>query len=112
MTFVPFVQPPSPSPRAYELSRRLIEAIGNFRRDNPNTTNLDIRQAINLAMNEVRTRNQAVLVSLLVVMLGLGALVFFFASSQSRFGNQMMILAFVIVAGIFVIVLSVLRRNR
>jgi hypothetical protein len=90
----------------------LIEVIGNFRREYPDTTNFDIRQAINLAMNEGRTRNQAVMIAVLALMMGLGVLMFFFASRHSQFGNQMMIPVILIAAGIFIVILTALRRNK
>jgi hypothetical protein len=47
-TFVPVV-PPTPSPRAEELGQRLAETIEGYRRQNPDLSGLDVRQALRLA---------------------------------------------------------------
>ena len=111
MTFVPFVPPPSPSPRARELSIRLRETIEHFRRDNPGTTSHDVKLAMTLATTKTGARNQAVVAAVLALMLGLGVLAFFFAGRQASFGNQWMILAVIIAAGIFTVALAAIRRR-
>lgn len=112
MFYVPFVPPQSPSPRAYELSRRLIDVVSNYCRENPNTTNLDIRHALNITSKDVGISNQAIIAAILAGIFGLGILGFYFFSRQSHFGNQSLILAIIIVVGIFIVVFKAMRTFR
>jgi hypothetical protein len=77
MPFVPVTPPAPPSPRAQELGRRLKEAIDNFRREHPDITGAEIRQAMGLATSGVAGGRQAVLVGVLLGFLALAFLAFF-----------------------------------
>lgn len=72
MTFVPIiVPPPQPSPRAQELSRRVSEVVERFRREHPDMSASEIRQALSMAS----MRNGSSRAVLIAVLLGTIALV-------------------------------------
>lgn len=102
MTFiptVPYVPPAPPSGRAYELSTRVKASIEEFLRENPETSGLEIRQAVDLAARSFRKGTAQkelliVLLALLILGVGLGA---FFAR---RFGLATPTLIFSILIGV------------
>lgn len=112
MTFVPFVPPAPPSPRAQELGRRLRETIDLFMRDNPGTTGLEIRQAVQIAMQGVtRAGSRAAL--LLAVGLAVLFLVGFLGFGERiQPGGQMMLLTSMIIIGVLLIGLIFIAKNR
>lgn len=78
MTFVPFVPPPAPSTRAYELGKRLKELIESFRRENPDTTTTDIWQAVDLAKSGFDGTSRNLVIALVAGLVILGLLAFYF----------------------------------
>ncbi len=79
MTFVPVVvNPPTPSPRANELGRRLTETIDRFRQEEPGVSPAEIRQALGLATRSAGTDSSAIAAVLGVLFLALGLGVFFY----------------------------------
>jgi hypothetical protein len=81
MTFV--YVPPPPSERARRLGRELLQTIEQFRRSNPGTTSLEIRQAARIAQREAGAGRRPLLVMLaLGVALLLGLLVAVLARSR------------------------------
>jgi hypothetical protein len=78
MSFVPVIPPQEQaSPRAQELSRRIAETIESFRREHPDLKPREIRQASRLALRGAGTGKEQqinVILALLLVLLGLGAL--------------------------------------
>lgn len=85
MSYVPFVPPSPPSPRVYELGRRLKEVIDSFRREDPDVTSAEIRQAFGMAMGGVSTKARSTLIALALGLLALGFLGFLlFRASGGR----------------------------
>ncbi len=76
VAFVPFVPPSLPSPRAEELGQRLTDAITQFRQQYPDTSGLDVRQAVRIALGRVGGaggRTPALLALAVAVVVALGA---------------------------------------
>lgn len=112
MAFVPFVQPPPPSPRAYELGRRLKETIDRFRQENPSATGTDIRQAMQLAQKGTGAENQKIVLAIAVALLLLGLLAAFYFQRQPDEANSIPMTAVVVAAAAVILVLKVFLRNR
>lgn len=58
MAFV-FVPPPQPSEQAHEMSRRVQAALAGYLAEHPGVTNLEIRQAFELAFRALRRGSDA-----------------------------------------------------
>jgi hypothetical protein len=112
MAFVPFVQPPPPSPRAYELGRRLKETIDGFRQQNPNVTSADIRQAMQLAQRGTGAESQKTALAIAVALLVLGLLAAFYFLRRPGEANSIPMTAVVMGAAAVILVLKVFLRNR
>ena len=74
MSFVPVAPPQPPSPRAQELGRRLGEVVEKFRREHPDLTGTEIRQAMGLATGGMGAKSVALLVALALGLLAAGLL--------------------------------------
>ncbi len=111
MTYVPVVPSAPPSPRASELGSRLEEVINAFRAENPGLTDLEIRQAVDLATSGAGKTQRTVMLVVSIWFLALGFLVFFFARQGGQFDSPTFILAITAAVGIFLIVLTAVLRN-
>ena len=102
--FVPYVPPPQPpSPQAQELGRRLSETIEGFRREHPDTSAAEIRQAVQLALAGRGGRNRAAVRVLLGVLAALGILGFLLmqrSSGQEAWPPIAAIIVFILVIGV------------
>jgi hypothetical protein len=112
MAFVPFVQPPPPSPRAYELGGRLKETIDGFRQENPSITGTEIKQAMDLARRGTGAGSQMIAIAIGVALLLLGLLAFLYFERQSGEANSIPMTAVVMGAMVVILVLKVFLRNR
>jgi hypothetical protein len=90
----------------------LVEVIRNFHRDHPDTTNLDIRQAIRLALREVGTGGQAGLIAVFLGIVFLGLLAALYFGRQWQFENPTAVISVIIILCIIVIGMALIRRNR
>lgn len=116
MNFVPFVpyvpsaQPPSP--RAQELGRRLAETIESFRREHPDTSPAEMREAVRLALAGRGGLSPAPAGVLLGTFALLGALGFLFMSRMhggEDWPMVAMVIVFVLIIGV---ALAVSLKNR
>jgi len=113
VAFVPYVPPPQPpSPQAQELGRRLTETIEGFRREHPDTSPAEIRQAVQLALAGRGGSSRAavrVLVGLVVAMAALGLLLLRRHGEPGAWPPVAAIVAFVLILGVG---FAVLLKNR
>ena len=112
MSFVPFVPPSAPSPRTDELGGRLKETVDSFRRDHPELSDAEIRQAMELAAKGTRAKHPAALVLLMAGFALLGVLVFRLVGRVLPAVGQTPILTILVVACILAIAIAALIRNR
>lgn len=114
MTFVPYVPPPAApaSPRVHELARRLSETISSFRRDYPDVTAAEVRQALGLAMRGLGTQSTPIAVALAVAMVLLGLVAVFVSRLPIGSVGPSLILPILVGVGIVALGLMVLLRIR
>jgi hypothetical protein len=108
-----FVPPPPPSPRAEVLGQRLAELIEQHRQQNPDLSGLEVRQAVQIALNRAGGRNPAA-PALLAVILGVLAAGGLFAALVERGqmrGEAMMVAMMVLVLAVVAGVLFTLKNR-
>ncbi len=110
--FVPVVTPPQlPSPEAQELGRRLAETIEGYRREHPNLRNIDIRQAMRLAL----AGRGAAMSPAAALIIGLAAAVGVIAVLLSRpapQGGAVFPVVLVVVLALVIAIVAIRFRNR
>jgi len=81
MSFVPIIaNPPPPSPRAQALGEEIRALVEAHCRDHPETTSVDVQQALRLAATSrtgTRMLNTAIILGLGLLTLGLLVFLFF-----------------------------------
>ncbi len=112
MSIVPVVPPPAPSAEADELGDQLKQTIERYRRDHPEMSDAEIRQAMDLAGKGTRPRHPAALVLLLAGFALLGVLVFRLLGRVLPAVGQAPILTLGIVIALLGLGLVVLFRHR
>ena len=65
-----FVPPPRPSPRAQELGRHLGEVVDQYRREHPDLSGMEIRQALRLAHRDSAARPAIIVLAVAAAVLG------------------------------------------
>ncbi|MBN2543976.1 hypothetical protein JXI42_14045 [bacterium] len=116
MSYVPYGPPPQSSPRAQELSMRLKETIDKYKRDNPDLTSGEIRQALSMVSVGAAAKKMSVAIGLAVALMLLGLLGFFFAQRGGEMditkiaqGLPTIAIVLVVILGVGVLFLS--KRN-
>lgn len=114
MSFVPYVPVVPPSARAVELGRRLGEVIREFDRQHSDLTEIEIRQALRIALGESgrseARRAVAAIVAALVVGMGF-AVALLVRSGPGHSGDVMPVVAGALVLFAIVVVLILVRRG-
>jgi len=77
-----FVPPPVASPRARELGRELADVIEKYRREHPDVSGREVRQALRIALRGGEARPQVALLAM-----GVAALLGLFASLYRNSGE-------------------------
>lgn len=117
MTYIPIITPPpTPSPRARELSDAVARLVEEFEQRFPDTSPTDIRQALQLAAQ----KNAGSAVSALAVTVGLGlsalsAAVAFFvlrAYGEGVAGRSLTLITLIAIAVVAVGVFAIKRARR
>lgn len=115
MAFV-FVPPPQPSPRAHEMSRRVQAALDAYLVEHPGTTNLELRQAFELAFRALRRGSDpraAIAVALGLAVAGLFAgLAVFGSRSPAAPSAPVFVIMAIAVAAIVAAAIVVFRKLR
>jgi hypothetical protein len=113
MSFVPYVPVIPPSARARELGERLAQVIRDFDRQHSDLTEIEIRQALRIALGESgrseARRAVAAIVAALVV--GVGFAVALLARSGGDTTTMMPVIAGALVLFAIVVVLILVRRG-
>ncbi len=112
MNMPPVVPPPVPSRKAGELGDRLKQTIDDYRRDHPEMTEAEIRQALEQAKQGNRARSPPLLALLLVGFALLGVLVFRLVGRVLPAVGQAPILTVAVVVAILGIAIVALFRRR
>jgi hypothetical protein len=112
MTFVPYVPPPPTSPRAYELGVRLEETIESFRRDQPGTTDSEVKQAIGLVRQRAGANNPGVVGGVAAMLVLLGVFALFAAGRRAGMPIPWSVVAVIAGAGVLLAALAAKLRNR
>ena len=122
MTYVPVVVPPTPpkppSPRTRELAKLLAKVLDEYAKAHPQTTNAEIRAAIRMAQGATgpdrTTMVTAVSLGLGIMMLMLGAGIFFLRGGSGGGGLDavmpVVIIALVVVLAVVAALVKVASR--
>lgn len=113
MTFVPYVPPPQPSPKAHDLANRLKSVIEAFRQQNPGVTTGEIQQAISMASASLGPHRGVLAALILVGVIALGG----FALAYSGMGPQLLgsktvVLAILVGVGVLAAALAAVLKRR
>ena len=110
--FVPYVPPQQPaSPQAQELGRRLSEAIEGSRREHPDTSVAEIRQAVQIALAGRGGTNRAAVRVLLGVLAAMGVAGFLLLQRPSGPEGAVPVTAIVVVVLLVGVALAMLIKR-
>jgi len=111
MSYVP-ISTAGSSQRARELSRRITEAVDQFKRENPDMKGFEIRQALRIALRETSPVPRGVRIGLAALALAVGAVMFFMVASPADSATRIMIPAALITMIVVAALLLFVRGNR
>jgi hypothetical protein len=107
-----FVPPPTPSPRAQELARRLSETIDGFARENPGVRDVEVREALRLAARGRGREATAVVLGMVVALALAGALGYTLLERRQPGEPAVPALLFPVLVAVLLAVIVVVARRR
>ncbi len=112
MVYIPLTPPPAPSARARDLSEHLALLVEEYERKHPDTSPLDVRQALRLTAQRTGGNPQARVKVAIGVMLVLLAAFLVFARASKGSDAPFPILAVLVGVGVFAALIALIRVRK